>query len=274
MNGVDTIDFGRAFAGRSPVRPRAGVHTLITGLTGSGKGSVTANWLKHTVEGVNAGIVRNWAIDLKGGMEFGMVDTAMIHRHAWYIDEALPMLKDLDREVRSRTEWARGRTRRIDPCEEFPRINLFIDEAAELCTAPTRELRKVTDEATGYLDSIMRLSRAVGVVVIAATQDPRQQSMPLRPRFPQRVALRLSTESESEMALGEEALKLGARPHRISVDRPGEAYFYDSELRLVQHFRAPYVTDDELRHLSTTVAAKRQAQRRTVVAAAQRRGGR
>lgn len=253
---TDSVLLGRA-ARRSPVLLRANVHTLITGLTGSGKGSITANWLKSTVALVASGVAENWVIDLKGGMEFGMVDPLLIRRHAWDMPDALALLKELDKEVRSRTEWARGRTRRIDPCREFPRINLFIDEAAELCTAPTREQRKTTDEATGYLDSIMRLSRAVGVVVIAATQDPRQQSMPLRPRFPQRVALRLNTESESEMTLGEEALKLGARPHRISVDRPGEAYFYDSELRVVQHFRAPYVTDDELRHLSTVAAAKR-----------------
>lgn len=253
----ESVCLGRALKRRSPVLLRSGVHTLITGLTGSGKGSITANWLKATVPFVRDGIVENDAIDLKGGMEFGIVDPTLISRHAWCISDALTLLKELDQEVHDRTEWARGKTRRIDPSKEFPRINLFIDEAAELCTAPTRELRKMTDEATGYLDSIMRLSRAVGVVVIAATQDPRQQSMPLRPRFPQRIALRLNTESESEMALGEEALKLGARPHRISVDRPGEAYFYDSELRLVQHFRAPYVTDDELRHLSTIVAAKR-----------------
>lgn len=253
----DMVDLGRTLQRRSPVLLRADVHTLITGLTGSGKGSITANWLKATVSGVLEGTVQNWAIDLKGGMEFGMVDPAVISRHAWYVNDSLVILKDLDTEVRNRTDWARGKTRRIVRNTTYPRINLFIDEAAELCVAPTRELRKTTDEATGYLDSIMRLSRAVGVVVIAATQDPRQQSMPLRPRFPQRVALRLSMESESEMALGEEALKLGARPHRISVDRPGEAYFYDSELRLVQHFRAPYVTDEELKHLSTTVAAKR-----------------
>ena len=208
----ESVCLGRALKRRSPVLLRSGVHTLITGLTGSGKGSITANWLKATVPFVRDGIVENDAIDLKGGMEFGIVDPALISRHAWCISDALTLLKELDQEVHDRTEWARGKTRRIDPSKEFPRINLFIDEAAELCTAPTRELRKMTDEATGYLDSIMRLSRAVGVVVIAATQDPRQQSMPLRPRFPQRI---------------------------------------------VQHFRAPYVTDDELRHLSTIVAAKR-----------------
>ncbi|MCI1212216.1 FtsK/SpoIIIE domain-containing protein [Bifidobacterium tibiigranuli] len=257
MTYGDVVELGRVLKRRSPVLLRAGVHTLITGVTGSGKGSIEANWLKSTVPGIHNGTVANWAVDLKGGMEFGMVDPEIIARHAWDITTALPMLKDLDAKVHARTEWARGRTRQIAPSEQFPRINLFIDEAAELCTAPTRELRKTTDEAVGYLDSIMRLSRAVGVVVIAATQDPRQQSVPLRPRFPQRVALRLNTEGESEMALGEEALKLGARPHRISVDRPGEAYFYDSELRVVQHFRALYVTDEELKHLSTNVAAKR-----------------
>ena len=257
MTPDSSVCLGRALRGRSPVLLRSDVHTLITGVTGSGKGSIIANWLKSTVPYIHDGIAENWAIDLKGGMELGMVDPAMITRHAWCMTDALELLKELDELVRCRTEWARGRTRRIDPSAEYPRINLFIDEAAELCTAPTRDLRKLTDDAMGYLDSIMRLSRAVGVVVISATQDPRQQSMPLRPRFPQRIALRLNTASESEMALGEEALKLGARPHRISVDRPGEAYFYDSELRLVQHFRAPYVTDDELRHLSASVGAKR-----------------
>lgn len=240
---------------RRPVLARANVHSLIFGLTGSGKGSVEANWLHATMPGVRAGLVQNWGVDLKAGLEFAMYGPGVFARSAWTLEDALGLLHDLDGLVRERAEQARGVTRRLDPSLEHPRINLFIDECAELCTAPTRELRKQTDEAVAVLDSILRLSRALGVVVIAVTQDPRQASMPLRPRFPQRIALRLNDESEAEMALGAEALKLGARPQRISVDRPGEAYYFDTERRLVQHFRAPYITDDQLRHMDRVAGA-------------------
>lgn len=253
-NGLDRVGLGRDDR-RHLVSARAGVHTIIYGLTGSGKGSIEANWLQATMPGVYAGAVQNWGIDLKAGLEFAMYGPGVFARTAWTLDDAIGLLHELDGLVRERAEQARGVTRRLDPSPEHPRINLFIDEAAELCTAPTRELRKQTDEAVGVLDSILRLSRALGVVVVAATQDPRQASMPLRPRFPQRIALRLNDESEAEMALGAEALKLGARPQRISVDRPGEAYFFDTERRLVQHFRAPYITDDQLRHMGGGVGA-------------------
>lgn len=126
----ESVCLGRALKRRSPVLLRSGVHTLITGLTGSGKGSITANWLKATVPFVRDGIVENDAIDLKGGMEFGIVDPALISRHAWCISDALTLLKELDQEVHDRTEWARGKP------DELTRVRSFLESICSLMKRP------------------------------------------------------------------------------------------------------------------------------------------
>ena len=120
-----------------------------------------------------------------------------------------------------------------------PRLLLMIDEAAEL-TIGIGKAKSEAAEATALLDSILRRGRSCGVVVVALTQDPRVQAMPLRPRFPQRLALRLNSEVEARMALG---------------DEPGTCWYADLDTGTAQCFRAPYVDDDTLRMLGAAADA-------------------
>ncbi|PJM75365.1 hypothetical protein [Bifidobacterium simiarum] len=236
------------------VSVRADISTLVTGLTGSGKGSISANWLKAQAPYIMRGLVWVAYVDLKNGMEGGMVDARLIHRHAWNMDEALELLSDLNDEVWRRTGAVRGKLRNIPPSEQYPRLLLVIDEAAELVTSVAKSRRKQTDEAVELLDSMMRVGRAAGLVVLAMTQDPRVQAMPLRARFPQRIALRLTDESEAQMALSPHAVELGATPWQIPVSEPGTAWIWNIETDTVQRVRAPYIDDDELRNLAEPYA--------------------
>ena len=153
-------------------------------------------------------------IDLKGGMEAGMLDQSLIHQQAWSLPDAVDLLlRDFDAEAARRQDAYRGITRDLSPDME-PRMLLMIDEAAEL-TAVAGENKRYASTAVGMLDSILRRGRSSGAVVVAMTQDPRVQSFTLRPRFPQRLALRLNDESEARMALGDIAVEHGAAPWLI-----------------------------------------------------------
>lgn len=250
--GIDWIGYGRDQRGR-PVAVSATRHTLVTGLTGSGKGSISGGWLKAQTPYIVAGLVRLYYIDLKGGMEAGMLDQSLIYQQAWSLPEAVDLLRDFDVEAARRQDAYRGVTRDLSPDME-PRMLLMIDEAAEL-TVAVGENKKYASTAIGMLDSILRRGRSSGAVVVAMTQDPRVQSFPLRPRFPQRLALRLNDEVEARMALGDIAVEHGAAPWLIPADKPGSCWYSDLDSGGdVQFFRAPYVDDDTLRTLGGTAA--------------------
>ena len=249
--GIDEIGYGRDQRGR-PVVVSAKRHTLVTGLTGAGKGSVSGGWLKSQAPYIAAGLVRLYYVDLKGGMEAGMLDSSLIYRQAWSLSETVDLLREFDAEESRRQDVYRGVTREVTPDME-PRMLLMIDEAAEL-TPVAGENKKIAAEAIGFLESILRRGRSTGAVVVAMTQDPRVQSFPLRPRFPQRLALRLNDEAEARMALGDVAVERGAAPWLIPADRPGSCWFCDLDTGNVQYFRAPYVDDNTLRTLGGTAA--------------------
>lgn len=249
--GIDEIDYGRDQSGR-PVVVSAARHTLVTGLTGAGKGSISGGWVKAQAPYITAGLVRLYYIDLKNGMEAGMLDQTLIYRQAWSLPETVDLLHEFDAEASRRQNMYRGVTREVTPSME-PRMLLLIDEAAEL-TPVAGTNKKIAVEATGILESILRRGRSAGVVVLAMTQDPRLQSFPLRPRFPQRMALRLNDEAEGRMALGDIAVEHGATPWLIPADKPGSCWYCDLDTGEVQSFRAPYVDDDTLRTLGGTAA--------------------
>ena len=250
--GIDWIDYGRDQRGR-PVAVSAARHTLVTGLTGSGKGSISGGWLKAQAPYIVAGLVHLYYIDLKGGMEAGMLNQSLIHQQAWSLPDAVDPLHDFDAEAARRQDTYRGITRDLPPDME-PRMLLMIDEAAEL-TVAVGENKKYASTAIGMLDSILRRGRSSGAVVVAMTQDPRVQSFPLRPRFPQRLALRLNDEVEARMALGDIAVEHGAAPWLIPADKPGSCWYFDLDSGGdVQFFRTPYVDDDTLRTLGGTAA--------------------
>ena len=242
---IDTINLG-VDTGRRSVTCRADVHTYILGATGSGKGSVAANWLKSQSAYIHEGLVKVDFVDLKWGMEAAMYSDALLAGTATDIEQTLAMFKEIREELAKRAEAARGHTRLVKPTERNPRILLVIDEATSLTSAGNK---KQTDEAMQLLAELLRVGRAVGLVVVAMSQNPRVQALSVRDLFPQRIALRLASESEARMALGDDAVDAGAAPWRIPVDRPGVGYLADMDSGQIQRFHAAYITDEELRRM-------------------------
>lgn len=231
---------------RKPVMIRSTEHTLVIGLTGSGKGSIMASYIDGLSQLREDGLVQFWGIDLKGGIELSMYGSLFDCHHAYTLDEAIALLQELSVECDHRMDSMRGHARELPPKSEHPRIILLIDEAAEL---HDKTDRKKNEQVTRLLDSILRRGRALGIVVMALSQDPRVDSIPLRARFPQRVALRLNSEEEAAMLLGKEAIARGATPWLISPDQQGSGFVWNRDAGSVEYFRAPWYSDDDLLEL-------------------------
>lgn len=242
---LDRIMLGEDPAGRS-VFCSAATHTYVLGATGSGKGSITANWLTGQAPYIHDGLVKVSFIDLKWGLEAAMYPTDLLAVTAVDMSQTLELLRSLRSELSERAAVARGVTRRLDPAPATPRLLLVIDEAASLTSAGSK---KETEEAISLLAELLRVGRALGLVVLAMSQNPRVQALPVRDLFPQRIALRLASESEARMALGDDAVDAGAAPWRIGIHEPGAGYLADMDTGRVWKFRAPYISDEELVHL-------------------------
>ena len=223
---------------RKPVMIRSDEHTLVIGLTGSGKGSIMATYVDGLSQLYEDGLVQFWGIDLKGGIEMSMYGTLFESHHAYTLDEAVALLQNLSTECDHRMDSLRGRARELPPTPEYPRIVLLIDEAAEL---HGKADRKKSELVTRLLDSILRRGRALGIVVVALSQDPRVESVPLRARFPQRIALRLNSEEEAVMLLGREAVDRGATPWLISPDQQGSGFIWNQTTGTVDYFKGAVV---------------------------------
>lgn len=231
---------------RKPVAVNAAEHTLVVGLTGSGKGSVMAAWVDAVMDMIVDGQAQLWGIDLKGGVEMSLYNRVFDEHHAYNADEAVTLLQALSDECTRRMDVMQGRVRQLPPSTAYPRIVLLIDEAAEM---HSKVDRKTSDRLTQLLDSILRRGRALDVIVVAFSQDPRVESIPLRSRFPQRVAMRLNSPEETSMLLGAEAVERGATPWLIDPDLPGSGFVWNRDAGTVTYFRAPWYSDDDLRHI-------------------------
>jgi S-DNA-T family DNA segregation ATPase FtsK/SpoIIIE len=221
-----------------------GTHLLVAGATGSGKGSVVWSYVRGLASAIAAGLVEVWAIDPKGGMELGP-GRALFTRFA--ADDFEGMADLLDEAVtvmRARAQRLAGVTRTHQPTPEEPLIVVLVDELANLTAyLPDRKLRERISQAVSLL---LTQGRAVGVVVVAALQDPRKDVVTFRNLFPTRVALRLDEPSQIDMVLGDGARDQGARCDQIPESLPGVGYVRVDGVREPVRVRAAWVSDGDI----------------------------
>jgi S-DNA-T family DNA segregation ATPase FtsK/SpoIIIE len=218
-----------------------GSHTLIAGATGAGKGSVLWSLIRGLAPAVRDGLVRLWVLDPKGGMEL----TAGAPLFARFChDSAAEMATVLEGAVtvmQARAARLRGVTRLHEPTVDEPLIVIVVDELASLTAYADRDDKRRISAA---LPLLLSQGRAVGVVVVAALQDPRKEVLPFRDLFPTRIALALVEAEQTDLVLGRGARARGADCSRIPLSTPGVGWVWCDGEPQPARVRASWLGDD------------------------------
>ncbi|WP_129782891.1 FtsK/SpoIIIE domain-containing protein [Promicromonospora panici] len=244
----DSLPVGRTRAGQIANLVVRGRHTLVVGATGAGKGSALWSVVGNLAPAVHDGTARLWGLDLKGGVELEM-GRALFGHVAYSSEDAIPVLRALLRVIDQRKESMRGRSRLHVPTPGDPLHMLVVDELADLMAYSEFEIRR---EADRLMSKILTQGRALGVVVLACVQNPRQEAVGQRNLYPQKVALRLDSDIETDMVLGPQARLAPA--HEISQDEPGTAYIVGED-GAASMARFDYWPDDVIRAVALRYAA-------------------
>jgi S-DNA-T family DNA segregation ATPase FtsK/SpoIIIE len=173
-------------------------HLLIAGATGYGKTSMVASVI-HSV--MHRAIVV--IIDLKG------IDFEYLRGHCLVAitnEEASRVLIAMNKEFERRRDILRKyRIRKFSACpEEMPYMVLVIDELMEL-----------SKDNLALLDRLVRLARATGISVIAASQRTSTTVIPgdTRANFVARCCFKVPSAIDSRVVLGEDC--------NLAADLPG-----------------------------------------------------
>lgn len=218
------------------------LHVLVAGANGSGKSNFLNVLIAHVVKAKDSVA---WFIDLKGGAESGPWTRALGY-HAVDKAQAIAMVGELKRIVDRRGGLLRilrfGKAWK--PSKRHPVICLFLDEAAELLG--DADLMRVLDE----LKSIARKSRALGVLLVLATQLPTNEaigSTQVKAQFQYRISFRMNKRSQGMHILNNYSdVDVSGLP---GPDNPGWCYF---EKMNDQPFKTStlFIPDDSIRDLA------------------------
>ncbi len=233
-------------------------HVLIGGATRMGKGSVIWSLLRSLAAGIRSGLVRVWAIDPKGGMELSIGRPLF----ARYVDDdwtrMADLLDDAVTRMRARQQALRGKVRVHTPTTDEPLIVVVIDEiAALLAFLPDSDIRHRITQALGLL---LTQGAGLGVLVVAATQDPRKEVVSVRDFFPTRIALGLTERAHVDLLLGDGARDRGALADQIPTSGKGVAYVLLDGQPEPARVRFSYLPDDVIRDMAATFPAPPETQ--------------
>jgi S-DNA-T family DNA segregation ATPase FtsK/SpoIIIE len=235
-----------------------GRHTLVAGVTGAGKGSVLQSIVRATAPLIRSGVVQLYGIDPKGGMELGAAGAEALYTRLVRDnpEEQAELLDHLVAVMRERARRFAGVTRLHTPSTEDPLIALVIDELAALTSyrPKTKDGRELYGRIDMAINLLLSQGRAVGVIVIAALQDPRKEVLPSRDLFPTRIALRLIEAEATDMVLGPGARDRGADCSRIDPRTPGVAWLWCDGESEPTRARFSFPTDDDIGDLAATYA--------------------
>jgi S-DNA-T family DNA segregation ATPase FtsK/SpoIIIE len=228
-------------------------HVLIGGATRRGKGSVLWSLVRALAGGVAFGLVRLWVIDPKGGMEFAMGRPLFARFACKSFDAMADLLDEAVAVMRERQNRLAGVVRVHTPSNWDPLIVVVIDEMAALTAyLQDGELKKRIAVSLGLL---LSQGAGVGVLVVAALQDPRKEVLPFRDLFPTRIALGLTEDTQVDLVLGDGARARGALADQIPHTAKGVGYVLLDGLPEPMRVRFSYISDPEIKTMAAQYAA-------------------
>jgi S-DNA-T family DNA segregation ATPase FtsK/SpoIIIE len=147
--------------------------------------------------------------------------------------------------------------RKLAPTEDFPTIVVVIDELAEYTDDKEKSDPEDSKSPTlgaifsDRLTRIASLGRAAGIVLIAATQEPRYDVVPprLRNKFVFRWALRCQRPTQLDIIVGE-GWREEAPAHKIRADEKGVGYLLHEGAEPVR-LQAFYLSDSDIRDIAS-----------------------
>ena len=239
--------------GRPYLLRLAGTHLLIAGTTGAGKGSVLWSIIAALAPGIAEGSVRLRGADPKGGMELFPGRALFTDYQDESGGDIATMLEDAVADMNAlKAKMKTAGLRAFKGSRAEPWNVIVVDELAVLTAYGDKDVAKRVKDAMSVL---LSQGRAVGFIVIAALQDPSKDVLSFRDLLPTRVALRLMSESQAEMSLGDGAVARGARCHDINPTLPGVGFVRIEGVIEPVRVRFTYLTDEDIRALAAKYAA-------------------
>ena len=148
-----------------------------------------------------------------------------------------------------------NRRRKVHPAGGLPLVVVVVDELAHYLNGPDR---RQNAEFAGLLRDLVSRGRAVGIIVLAATQKPSTDVIPsaIRDLFGFRWAFRCTTPQASDTVLGQGWASLGYSASSIDPAARGVGLLLHEGGQPVR-MRACYLDDEELISLAEQAEALR-----------------
>ncbi|MGI5236993.1 FtsK/SpoIIIE domain-containing protein [Dactylosporangium sp. CA-139066] len=218
---------------------------IIGGEPGAGKSSLLNNFVAHAALSLDCRLI---LLDGKR-VELGLwkrVADAFVGPDP---ELAIRLLRRVQRMMDNRYEYLDWCERRkIDPGDTFDAYFVAVDEIAYF--SATAGDKTSQEKFSTLLRDVVARGRAVGIMVVAATQRPSSDIIPtsLRDLFAWRFAGRCTTDSSSDIVLGHGWAAQGYSSNTIDPNNQG-AGFLIAEGGVPKLAKSAYLTDAEIKRI-------------------------
>ena len=219
---------------------------LAGGEPGAGKSSLLNNFVGHAALSLDC---RLCFLDGKR-VELGLWKRVADIFVGPDLDLALRLLERMQQVVNNRYEYLDWCERRkMEPVDGFSAYLFAVDEIAYFSV--TVGDKKDQDKFSALLRDIVARGRAVGVMVVAATQRPSSDIIPtsLRDLFAWRFAGRCTTDSSSDVVLGHGWASQGYSANTIDPNNQGAGYLI-AEGGVPMLTKAAYLSDTDIKRIA------------------------
>lgn len=172
----------------------SGLHVLVAGATGAGKGSVLWSLVHGLSDGIRCGLVEVIVLDPKRGQGFPTGQELFAQFHCGDPESMADVLDHLVVDMATRQDdLTSGRLPIAEggavhlPAPGSPHRVIIIDE---LITLTALSDAKTTRRINAALALLLTQGRAAGITIVAALQNPSKEVVQWRDLFPTRVGLR------------------------------------------------------------------------------------